>query len=548
MQRERDLRRLLDHGAFDLVVIGGGAAGAGTLRAAALRGLSAALVERGDFASGTTSRSSRLIHGGLRYLEHGHLRLVRESLGERAILIGAAPTSSVRSRSTFRSIAAATARSRILGLGLRAYDVLAGSARLAPSRILDPDAVPGLAREGLVAIGAVTDAHAVSPERLVIETLVDAERLGALAVNHLECLRITKVAERFEILVRDRIGGETGAIFARAVVNAGGPWVGEIEARAEPAPGLRRRIRFVRGSHLLLAPFPGAPTVALLAEARRDGRPFFVLPWGDVLGVGTTEVDAGEDGGDPGSAVASAAEIDYLLESLAHVWPAARGVAPLATYAGMRPLPAGVGNAAAASRRHRIEDARARGGPAGFFTIAGGKLTTHRLEGEEAARAVARFLKTGDGSAAEPTRTRPFPGVQCDPGPALDPAALAQRMGIEVAAAERLLRRWGCRAWAVATGIGNEPPLPGAAGLYAAEIRFALEHEGAHGLDDVLCRRTGTWESPALTARGLAAAARVWAGDLPDREAVAAAESERVLALLARATPPPPLAGGPAGL
>ena len=533
MQRTRDLRRLLDHGAFDLAVIGGGAAGAGTLRAAALRGLSAALIERGDFASGTTSRSSRLIHGGLRYLEHGHLRLVREALGERRILIGAAPHL-VRPLTIHIPLYRGGRRSqRVLGLGLRAYDVLAGRARLAPSRILAPDAIPGLAREGLVAIGAVTDAHARSPERLVIETLVDAERLGALAVNHLECLRIAKVADRFEIAVRDRIAGETGAILARAVVNAAGPWIGAIEARAEPAPK-PRPIRFVRGSHLLLAPFAGAPTVALLAEAPRDGRPFFILPWGDVLGVGTTEIDASEDGGDPGAAVASAAEVEYLLESLAHVWPAARGVTPLATYAGMRPLPAGVGSAAAASRRHRIEDARDHGGPAGLYTIAGGKLTTHRLEGEEAARAVTRFLNTGDAKDVEPTRTRPLPGVQCDPGPALDPAALARRMGIELARAERLLGRWGCRAWAVATGIGDALPLPETDGLHAAEIRFALEHEGAHGLDDVLCRRTGTWESPALTARGVRAAALAWAANLPDHEIAAADEAARVIALLAR--------------
>ncbi|HWN82098.1 MAG TPA: glycerol-3-phosphate dehydrogenase C-terminal domain-containing protein, partial [Candidatus Udaeobacter sp.] len=173
----------------------------------------------------------------------------------------------------------------------------------------------------------------------------------------------------------------------------------------------------------------------------------------------------------------------------------------------------------------------------------GGKLTTHRREGEEAARAVARALRRGDQSSTEPTRVRQLPGMQCDPGPAFDPQALAARSGIGEDAARALLARWGCRAWAVAAGMVGEAPIAGAGGLFPAEIRFAIEHEAALGLDDVLWRRTQVWQSPSLTRAGLAAAALVWAnassrgdstngGESAEDEARSRVEAERIRALL----------------
>ena len=196
-------------------------------------------------------------------------------------------------------------------------------------------------------------------------------------------------------------------------------------------------------------------------------------------------------------------------------------------------------------RRHQIAATFGRNAAPPFFTILGGKLTTHRREGEEAARAVAKALGRGDQSATEPTRRRQLPGMQCDPGPAFDPRALAARAEIAADAARGLLARWGCRAWAVAAGMTGEEPIAGAGGLFPAEIRFAIEHEAALGLDDVLCRRTQVWQSPSLTGAGLAAAARVWAGALPASAALgenegelardlgaARAEAERVTALL----------------
>jgi glycerol-3-phosphate dehydrogenase len=534
MKRRRDLERLLAGGPYDLAIIGGGAAGAATLRAAVLRGLNAVLVERGDYAGGISSRSSRLIHGGLRYLEHGHWRLVRESLAERSILLAAAPHLVAPIRMHLPVYRGGRRSPAVLRLGLGLYDLLAGRSRLESSAILGPDALPGLAPDGLLAIGALTDARATAPERIVIETLIDAERQGGIAVNHLACERIHVVADRFELTLRDGAAAGTQTIAARAVVNAGGPWAAAVEALTGTAAP--HRLRFVRGSHLVLSPFPGAPPSALLVEARRDGRPFFLLPWGEVIGVGTTEVEVA-DPGDPAATVASAAEIDYLLAELQAVWPAARGVAPLATLAGLRPLPADRTTIAASSRRHEI--ARVGTVSLPFFTILGGKLTTHRREGEEAARAVARALGRGDAGSKEPTRDRALPGMQCDPGPTFDARALAARAVIGEDAARSLLGRWGCRAWAVAAGMTGEEPIAGAGDLYPAEIRFALAHEGALGLDDVLCRRTQVWQSPALTAAGLEAAALVWAS-AGDAVAVpgdangnrAAAEAARVRTLL----------------
>jgi glycerol-3-phosphate dehydrogenase len=252
--------------------------------------------------------------------------------------------------------------------------------------------------------------------------------------------------------------------------------------------------------------------------------------------VGTTEVEVESASND--AAVASAEEIDYLLSEVAAVWPAARGVAPIATLAGLRPLPARARSAASASRRHEIAATFGRGASPPCFTILGGKLTTHRREGEEAARAVARALGRGDGGAGEPTRGRLLPGMQCDPGPTFDARALGARAGIAAEAARRLLAHWGCRAWAIAASMAGEAPIPDTAGLYPAEVRFAIEHEGALGLDDVLMRRTQVWQSPSLTASGLAAAALVWADATrsPDANgeatrARATAESERVQAI-----------------
>ena len=538
MQRERDLGRLANGGPYDLLVVGGGAAGAASLRAAALRGLKAALCERADFASGTTSRSSRLIHGGLRYLEHGHLRLVRESLAERRILLGIAPHL-VEPLPIHLPIYRDGRRPPWkVALGLRLYDLLAGRNRLGASRMIDTRTLPGLRAEGLRALGVVVDARVPSPERLVIETLVDAERLGAVAVNHLELARLEESAGGLRARLLDRTRGEPVEVQAGAVINAAGPWVGEVEQRAGTRE--KRVLRGTRGSHLLLPVFDGAPERALLVEARRDGRPFFILPADGGLLVGTTEVP---HEGDPDEAVATAAEIEYLMSELESVWPAARGVSPYAAYAGVRPLPASGTRVAAASRRHRLEPAAAGGGPRGVFSLVGGKLTTHRLEGEEAARAVAALLGRGDRGDAEPTRTRPLPGAQCDPEPTMNPAALAARFALPVIEASRLLRRWGCRAWAVAAGFGDESPLAGTGGLHPAEIRFAIEHEGAFGLDDVLYRRTGSWESPALTGDGVRAAAAVWASARrrlerravePGDEAMAGAEAERVIALFRR--------------
>ncbi len=506
MRRERDLARLDDEGSYDLLVVGGGAAGAGTLRAAALRGLKAALCERADFASGVSSRSSRLIHGGLRYLEHGHLQLVRESLAERRILLDIAPHLVEPLPIHVPVYRDGERPPWKLALGLWLYDLLAGPARLGRSRMLGPQAVPGLRAEGLRDVGLVVDARAWSPERLVIETLVDSERLGAVAVNHLELESLDESTSGLRARLYDRLGGERIEIQAGVVVNAAGPWVGEVEGRAGSRSG--RSLRFIRGSHLLLPRFPGAPEQALLVEARRDGRPLFIVPAAEAVLVGTTEV---AHDGDPGKAVASAEEIEYLLAELEAAWPAGRGVKPFAAYAGVRPLPEGMGSAAAASRRHRLEHAAAHGGPRGLLSLVGGKLTTHRLEGESAARAAAAMLGRGDRAAAEPTRRRPLPGMQCDPVPTFDSRALAGRFALAESEAAALLRRWGCRGWAVAAGIGDEPPLPSTGGLYAAEIRFAMEHEGAIGLDDVLCRRTSAWESPALEPEGIEAAARVWA-------------------------------------
>ncbi|MGD8396135.1 MAG: glycerol-3-phosphate dehydrogenase/oxidase [Candidatus Eiseniibacteriota bacterium] len=519
MRRQRDLERLECGDTLDLLVVGGGAAGAAILRAAALAGLRAALCERQDYASGTTGRTTRLVHGGLRYLEHGHLRLVVESLRERRILIDIAPHR-VAPLALHIPLYRDAGRPRWrVRLGLWLYDRLAGAARLGPSgpvgaRTIE-ERLGGLATTGLRGVAVLHDARALSPERLIIETLVDAVEIGAIAANRLELVALERDGDALAALLADTAGNRELRVRARAVVNAAGPWIAEVDRRAaarQPA-----RVLWSRGTHVLIAPFEGAPTVALLVESPRDRRPVFILPSDGYLLVGTTEV---AHRGDPSAARATDDEVDYLCETLAHVWPAARGRPPYAAYAGVRALPAGT-DAARADRRHRL----IAGSPAGYFTLLGGKLTTHRLAGEETVDAVWRLLGRPPRNG-HPTAIRPLPGAPLRPE-LDDVARLAARHGLPRDEAAALFGRWGARAWAV---TALSPPLPpastasavpapsdparqaAAGGLRPEEIRFAMQSEGALTLDDVLLRRTNVGFDPRLTRHALQAAAWIWAG------------------------------------
>lgn len=470
---------------YDLAVVGAGINGAAIAREAALSGLTVLVLERHDVASGTSAASTRLIHGGLRYLEHAELGLVVESLRERERLLAHAPHL-VRPLGLYLPIYRGARPRWQIRAGMLLYDVLSAGKSLPRHAMLGREALcerlPTLVREGLVGGAFYYDAQIAFPERLIVELLVDACSHGAeLAVRTrvtdflVEDGRVAGV--RFE-----RADGSGGEARAAAVVNAAGPWVDRVVAGH--ASG--RLIGGTKGSHIVVLPFPGAPDAAVYAEAESDGRPFFVLPWNGLYLIGTTDE---RFDGDPGSAAIDGRERDYLVAETERLFPSAAGLAKHVCYtqAGIRPLPyVGAGETGAITRRHIVH---AHDLP-GLWSVIGGKLTTHRALAEDVLRALGSVLPVRHGSS--PTRERPLPG-------ALSPeerdelcAELAAELG--TAQANRLCRIYGVRARAIAaiaarTEIGRAPVAPNGAVL-AAELVHALEHEWAVTLEDLLLRRS----------------------------------------------------------
>jgi glycerol-3-phosphate dehydrogenase len=487
--RAGTLARLAEH-PFDLLVIGGGITGAGVARDAALRGLAVALVERDDFAAGTSSRSSRLIHGGVRYLEHGHLGLVFEASRERRTLLRTAPHLVRPLEFTWPVYRGARVPRWKLVAGLALYDALALWGNVARHRPLGVDAVlarePALAREGLRGGATYWDA-ATDDARLTLATALDAAAAGAVLVNH---AAVRALAPRgpdglLRVEVDDLVGGERVSARARAVVNAAGPWGDAVRRLVEPsAPAA---VLGAKGVHVAVpaARVRNRGAVTLLSAV--DGRVMFVLPAGPCTILGTTETPA-ERG--PDEVRASEADVAYLLRSANAFFPEARLTRDdvVSAWAGVRPLAAGArgaggGSTAAASREHAIErDAR------GVVTVSGGKLTTYRAMAAEVVDAAAPLL--GRPAGASRTAERPLPGGALR-GDEAD-AARAAAGDAEVAA--RLARAHGAAwrdVWAraeadPALAARVDPALP----YVGAEYAHAVERELACTLADLLVRRT----------------------------------------------------------
>ena len=387
---------------YDVVIIGAGINGAGIARDAAMRGLKVLLLEKGDIAGGTSSASTRLIHGGLRYLEHFELRLVRESLREREILLRIAPhlvrplpisipiyKHSKRGRATIRA-------------GMIAYDLLSTGKSLPRHRMLSRSETlkesPGLNAEGLLGSALYFDAQVEFPERLVCENVRSAKEHGAEVITH---AAVTKVlAENGNVTgVEFSIEGETRSAHAGVVINAAGPWVDLVLEHA-PAES-PRLIGGTKGSHIVVAPFPGASKYAIYLEARSDSRPFFIIPWNGKYLIGTTDVRVD---GDPDDVRTESWEIDYLISETNFAFPSARLTTDqiLFTYVGVRPLPW-----TSNTRRHFIREHPAI---KNLLSIVGGKLTTYRSLAAECVDLI--FRKLGRPSPPCTTADKPLTGFQ----------------------------------------------------------------------------------------------------------------------------------------
>lgn len=371
---------------YDLVVVGGGIHGAGVAQAAAAAGHSVLVLERSRLAHGTSSRSSKLIHGGLRYLESGQLRLVRESLEERSLMLELAPEL-VRIRPFFIPVYPATRRRPWqLALGLAAYAALAGLGRTTrfgrlPRRQWDH--LDGLDTRGLQCVFRYFDAQ-TDDERLTRAVMKSALALGAELAVPAEFLHAEVRAD--SVQVRFRAGAEARECTARVLVNAAGPWAPRVSGRVSP-PLRVPALDLVQGTHIVL---PGEVSRGVYyVESPTDGRAVFVIPWQDAVMVGTTETPYQ---GDPDAVRPLPEELEYLRGVIAHYFPAYRGPgAPEVTsaFAGLRVLPAAQGTAFHRTRETLLEADRTRSPR--FLAIYGGKLTGWRATAE---RVLRRFEST----------------------------------------------------------------------------------------------------------------------------------------------------------
>lgn len=513
----------LEQETFDLVVIGGGITGAGIAREAALAGRRTALLERDDFASGTSSRSSRLVHGGVRYLEHGHLGLVFESSRERRLLLQLAPHLVRPLAFTWPVYAGARVPQWKVRAGLMLYDALALFRNVHRHEGLDAAGVleyePALDREGLEGGARYWDA-ATDDSRLTLATALAAVEEGAVALNH--CAVTGAVRERGRltgVIATDRLTGATCTVRARVVVNATGPWSDatatltddDAHRHADDQP----QVMGSAGAHLAVPRQRIGNRDAITLVSPLDGRVMFVIPAGPHAIIGTTERPAHRG---PDEIRATEQDVTYLLRSVNGVFPFAK-LTPddvISAWCGIRPLAAaraGEQAANAASREHAISQR-----DDGLISVTGGKLTTYR------AMAADVFARADAALHAAATASSPVPAPRHEPEPStLTPLPGGDLVSLEettrevretvrdAAVAERLACAYGSRWRNVWSYVQREPTLGArlsdALPYLLAEVVHAAERECACTLSDVLIRRTHV----AFETRdhGVAIAARI---------------------------------------
>ena len=493
---------------FDVIVIGAGINGAGIARDAAMRGLSVLLVDKGDIGGGTSSWSTRLIHGGLRYLEHGEFGLVRESLRERETLLKVA-AHLVRPLPLLVPVYKQARRGLwTIRAGMITYDALSLNKSLPHHRMLSPAQtlreIPALEPGGLLGAAVYSDAAVEFAERLVLENVLSAVEHGATMITYarVEKLLVNK-GKVSGIESTNYRGGETRFTRGTIVINAAGPWVDQVLKSDSGNPP--RLIGGTKGSHIVVAPFAGAPHTAMYVEAEIDGRPFFIIPWNNKYLIGTTDI---RYEGDLDQVHIESDEINYLLHETNRVIPSANLTREhiLFAYSGVRPLPFTTdADEQKITRRHFI---RAHPELDNLFSIVGGKLTTYRSLAEQTVDAV--FRKLGRTSPECKTDREPLPGA-VTPDFAAFCQDFKQRSPLSAATNDRLLSIYGTRVALIAETIQEEQSLAEVldreTGAVAAEIVFAFEHEFAKTLSDCLLRRTMVGFNSTCGINAVAAAA-----------------------------------------
>lgn len=398
---------------FDLMVVGGGITGCGVARDAALRGLRVLLVDQGDIGKGTSSRSSKLVHGGLRYLEHGQIGLVFESVSERRVLMGIAPHLVKPLPFLFPVYKKHRRSPLVLDIGMWLYDGLSlfrsprMHRRLSSSDVAQEE--PSLDREGLKAAELYYDCG-TDDARLTLETALDAQAHGATVLPwcRVEAFVMGSMGRLRGARLKDRLEGDSFDVTASAIVNATGPWTDQttcLEGRVGP-----RLLRPTKGVHIVVDHRRLPLRYANVMVHPRDGRVMFAIPWGERTYLGTTDTDWQ---GDPDEVAATRSDVDYILEAASESFPDRRLVPKdvIATWAGLRPLLSEDGVAeSSVSREHRVVVDRD-----GLITVAGGKLTTYRKMSAEVVDRVQDLFRVANIPGAlvdhAPTALEALPGA-----------------------------------------------------------------------------------------------------------------------------------------
>ena len=491
---------------LDLLVVGGGINGLAVAWNAALAGLSVAVVDKGDWGSGTSSWSSRMIHGGLKYLEKFDVPLVRESLRDREWLLRRAPHL-VKPLPFVLPFYRGNAHSKlVLRLGMIVYDLLSFDKsvpwheNISRRRLLER--LPGIRREGLQGASRYFDAQVEYAERLCVELMLGARAAGSITLNHARVIGLTVDGNRVTgARVVDELTSEEHEVHARVTINVCGAWADDIVAGTPAAE--RRWIGGTKGTHIVVASFEGAPADAMYFESV-DGRPMIAIPWlGNYL-IGSTDK---RFSGPLDTVSADDEELDYILDETNRLFPEAHlsRASILYWYTGVRPLPyVSAGKTADISRRHEVHDHAPQ--LEGLLTVLGGKLTTFRALAEHVLRAVGRKITVGPSRLGE----QYLPGYETSPGPL--PTGIDPELGA------RLHRIYGARTEAVVELIEREPVasrvLDPDSGLVAAEVILAVREEEAVHLADVLARRVMVGLRADLGRGAAKAVAEVMADEL----------------------------------
>jgi glycerol-3-phosphate dehydrogenase len=485
----------VERGPLDVLVIGGGIVGTGIARDLALRGLKVALVEQRDLASGTSSRPTRLIHGGLRYLEMFDFALVRTDMREREVLLRLAPHLVTPLRFLIPIYGQSVMYRAKLQTGMQLYDALSYDKSLPARQWLDRHELagvePGLTQDDLQGAWQFYDGQVSLVERLVVENALDAASEGGHILTYARVVRLLRNAEGAVTgaVVQDALSNREIEARARLIVNATGPWLDLTTASIRP--GRKPLLRLTKGVHLVT---PSASKNAHVLFAERDGRLFFVIPWLGYSLVGTTDTDYA---GDPADAAASLEDVEYLVGEAKRAFPAGQFDTIYYTWAGVRAL---VRVAAISegkvSRKHALHDHARRDGVPGMVSVVGGKVTGYRAIAEEVGNLVAR--KLGVALVRDSTtQRRPLPGGHLADLKTYIAGEIwprARQLGLDHEQAEYLGSIYGSLAEQVLARVERNPRLAQRVCQHQptilAQLDRAIEEEWARSLGDVLLRRT----------------------------------------------------------